>query len=207
MQGLLDPSDASLDFVLKRDNVRPIAIYRIEEDFLLCYDEFAFYVNKNGWRARPKWAIIWEGVPTGFALQYPYVVAFDSTFIEVHHVETGHLVQIIPASNIRCLFADTPPSRTNAPAGRPVLMGQPTQQSFPQRPGQMAPYAPQAQGMNQFGMMRPPPNQAYANVPQPIAPQMRFARHQVIFTCDDGHVQFLNKFQPRPAGHAHRMSH
>ena len=38
MQGLLDPSDASLDFVLKRDNVRPIAIYRIEEDFLLCYD-------------------------------------------------------------------------------------------------------------------------------------------------------------------------
>jgi hypothetical protein len=79
MQGLLDPSDASLDFVLKRDNVRPIAIYRIEEDFLLCYDgeafildgglidaEFAFYVNKNGWRARPKWAIIWEGVPTAF---------------------------------------------------------------------------------------------------------------------------------------------
>jgi hypothetical protein len=38
MQGLLDPSDQSLDFVLKRDNVRPIAIYRIEEDFLLCYD-------------------------------------------------------------------------------------------------------------------------------------------------------------------------
>jgi hypothetical protein len=38
MQGLLDPHDASLDFVMKRDNVRPIAIYRIEEDFLLCYD-------------------------------------------------------------------------------------------------------------------------------------------------------------------------
>jgi hypothetical protein len=38
MQGLLDPGDSSLDFVLKRDNVRPIAIYRIEEDFLLCYD-------------------------------------------------------------------------------------------------------------------------------------------------------------------------
>lgn len=86
MQGLLDPSDASLDFVLKRDNVRPVAIYRIEEDFLLCYDgqsllfpssdcsasrqltrsEFAFYVNKNGWRSRPKWAIIWEGMPTAF---------------------------------------------------------------------------------------------------------------------------------------------
>lgn len=42
MQGLLDPSDQSLDFVLKRDNVRPIAIYRIEEDFLLCYDGVPF---------------------------------------------------------------------------------------------------------------------------------------------------------------------
>jgi hypothetical protein len=31
MQGLLDPGDSSLDFVLKRDNVRPIAIYRIED--------------------------------------------------------------------------------------------------------------------------------------------------------------------------------
>lgn len=28
--------------------------------------EFAFYINKNGWRARPKWAIIWEGVPSAF---------------------------------------------------------------------------------------------------------------------------------------------
>jgi hypothetical protein len=28
--------------------------------------EFAFYVNKTGWRARPRWAIQWEGVPTSF---------------------------------------------------------------------------------------------------------------------------------------------
>lgn len=32
---------------------------------LLCV-EFAFYVNKTGWRARPRWAIQWEGVPTSF---------------------------------------------------------------------------------------------------------------------------------------------
>lgn len=37
-QGLLDPADASLDFVQKRENTRPIAIYRIENEFLLCYD-------------------------------------------------------------------------------------------------------------------------------------------------------------------------
>jgi hypothetical protein len=66
MQSLLDPSDSSLDFVLKREGVKPMAIYRVESDFLLCYDDFAFYVNKNGWRSRPKWAIIWEGNPTSF---------------------------------------------------------------------------------------------------------------------------------------------
>jgi hypothetical protein len=48
-QGLLDPADKSLDFVLKpkprlrfftsaRDVSRPMAIYRVNADFLLCYD-------------------------------------------------------------------------------------------------------------------------------------------------------------------------
>ena len=52
----------------KRENVRPVAIYRVEENFLLCYAEFAFYVNKTGWRARPRWAIQWEGFPTAFGM-------------------------------------------------------------------------------------------------------------------------------------------
>lgn len=37
-QGLLDPADQSLDFVRKRENLRPLAIYRIDNEFLLCYD-------------------------------------------------------------------------------------------------------------------------------------------------------------------------
>ncbi|KAJ9097534.1 hypothetical protein QFC19_006708 [Naganishia cerealis] len=43
-QGLLDPSDSSLDFVAKRENVRPVTIFRIEEFFLLCYAGKAFLV-------------------------------------------------------------------------------------------------------------------------------------------------------------------
>ncbi|BGO88532.1 hypothetical protein NBRC10512_003370 [Rhodotorula toruloides] len=113
-QGLLDPADSSLDFVQKRENAKPIAIYRIDGEFLLCYDEFAFYVNKNGWRAKQNWIIQWEGFPSGFALHYPYVLAFEPTFIEVRHVESGALMQIIPGNNIRCLFADSPPSASAA---------------------------------------------------------------------------------------------
>ncbi|CAL1714128.1 unnamed protein product [Somion occarium] len=113
-QGLLDPADTSLDFVRKRENLRPLAIYRIDNEFLLCYDEFAFYVNKTGWRSRKDFMVHWEGSPTGFALHYPYVLAFEPTFVEIRHVETGSLSQIIQGNNLRCLFADTPPSTTNS---------------------------------------------------------------------------------------------
>lgn len=105
-QGLLDPADSSLDFVQRRENVKPIAIYRLRDEFLLCYDEFAFYVNRNGWRARISWIINWEGTPTSFALHEPYVLAFEPTFVEIRHVDTGHLMQIIPGHNLKCLYSD-----------------------------------------------------------------------------------------------------
>ncbi|CDO69776.1 hypothetical protein BN946_scf184766.g21 [Trametes cinnabarina] len=113
-QGLLDPADQSLEFVHKRENLKPLAIYRIDNEFLLCYDEFAFYVNKAGWRSRKDFMVYWEGNPTGFALHYPYVLAFEPTFVEIRHVETGAMSQIIQGNNLRCLFADTPPSTTNS---------------------------------------------------------------------------------------------
>jgi hypothetical protein len=140
-----------------------------------------------------------DGTP---ALQYPYVIAFEPTFIEVHHVETGHLVQIIPASGVSCLFADTPPSRVNAPLPPPnrQLMFPPQQQQ--QAHGSQFRPNPQMQGFGTSGGMRSTsgnstngfqqqPQQGYGGMP-------RFSRPQVIFTRDDGHVQFL-KF-PAPQG-------
>ncbi|CCM01353.1 uncharacterized protein FIBRA_03403 [Fibroporia radiculosa] len=112
-QGLLDPADTSLDFVRKKENLKPLAIYRIDNEILLCYDEFAFFVNKLGWWTRKDFLVYWEGYPTGFALYYPYLFAFEPTFVEIRNVETGSMTQIIQGNNLRCLFADTPPSATN----------------------------------------------------------------------------------------------
>lgn len=106
-QGLLDPADVSLEFVQRQENLQPIAIFRIDGEFLLCYNEFAFYVNKNGWRAKGSWLLRWEGTPNAFALHYPYLLAFDPQFVEVRHVETGALHQVITGYQIRCLFSDT----------------------------------------------------------------------------------------------------
>ncbi|CAG8530410.1 12743_t:CDS:10 [Cetraspora pellucida] len=106
-QGLLHPEDTSHDFVLKKENVKPIAIYRVGGgDFLLCYDEFAFFINKEGWRSRPDRLITWEGTPTSFAFHYPYVLAFEPSFIEIRHIETGLLEQIIIGHNVRYLYSD-----------------------------------------------------------------------------------------------------
>ena len=43
-QGLLDPNDESLEFVRRRENLRPMVIYRILNEFLLCYDGELFFL-------------------------------------------------------------------------------------------------------------------------------------------------------------------
>jgi hypothetical protein len=140
------------------------------------------------------------------ALQYPYVIAFEPTFIEVRHVESGHLVQIIPGSNISCLFADMPPSTVNAPPmpqNRQVMFPHPQQGMYRPPMGGGYPQQPQGpygypQGFPQQPPMRPPMPQPYGMPPQPMAPFRNFLyRPQVIFGSEDGHVQFLKLPPPR----------
>ncbi|KAG6302921.1 hypothetical protein E4U09_001574 [Claviceps aff. purpurea] len=105
-QSLLDQADTSLDFVARKENVRPIHIERLNGEFLLNYSEFSFFVNRNGWRARPEWRIDWEGTPTSFALSYPWILAFEPNFIELRSIENG-AVHIVPHKNIRMLHSST----------------------------------------------------------------------------------------------------
>jgi hypothetical protein len=105
-QSLLDQADTSLDFVARKEGVRPIHIERLNGEFLLNYSEFSFFVNRNGWRARPDWRIDWEGLPQSFALSYPWILAFEPNFIEIRNIET-QAVHIIPSKNIRMLHTST----------------------------------------------------------------------------------------------------
>ena len=106
-QSLLDQADTSLDFVAREKETKPIHIERWNGEFLLNYSEFSFFVNRNGWRARADWKITWEGNPQSFALSYPYLLAFEPSFIEIRHVETSACVHIITARNIRMLHSST----------------------------------------------------------------------------------------------------
>ncbi|ORX58117.1 hypothetical protein DM01DRAFT_1219091 [Hesseltinella vesiculosa] len=112
-QQLLDPADRNLTFVTERErddlsHIRQphkhIAIFRTPRgDHFVCYDEYGFYIDSKGNRLYPKFLIEWEGHPEAFAYQYPYIIAFDQSFIEIRHIVTGELAQIIRGSHIRCL--------------------------------------------------------------------------------------------------------
>ena len=106
-QSLLDQADTSLDFVVRKENIKPIHIERLASEFLLCYTDYSFFVNRNGWRARPDWRITWEGTPQAFAIFHPYILAFEPSFIEIRHMESGGLVHILTAKNIRWLHTST----------------------------------------------------------------------------------------------------
>jgi RHO1 GDP-GTP exchange protein 1/2 len=106
-QSLLDQADTSLDFVQRKDNIKPIHIERIGSEFLLCYTDYSFFVNREGWRARPEWIIEWEGTPNAFAVFNPYILAFEPSFIEIRNMESGMLSTIVTGKNVRMLHSSS----------------------------------------------------------------------------------------------------
>lgn len=66
--------------------------------------EFGLYVDKHGDPSRRMGTVEWEGTAERVAWHPPYILLFDSRFIEIRHVETGRLVQIISGNDMRCIW-------------------------------------------------------------------------------------------------------
>lgn len=103
---ILDEADPSLDFATQREMVTPLAIHRLDRNFLLSYSEFSFFINRNGWRTKHDWGIFWEGTPQNIALFYPYLLAFDPGFIEIRDLESTVLIRALVGENIRFLHSN-----------------------------------------------------------------------------------------------------
>ncbi|KAF9565910.1 Dbl-like domain-containing protein [Agrocybe pediades] len=98
-----DPRHAQL--AKRCENARPLGMFRsVDEEFLLCYDEFGLYVDKHGDPCRSFGIIEWEGTAERVAFHSPYILLFDSRFIEIRHIETGRLAQIISGNEMRCIW-------------------------------------------------------------------------------------------------------
>lgn len=68
------------------------------------FPEFGVYVDSHGDPSRSGGTIEWEGTAERVALYSPYILLFDSRFIEIRHIETGRLAQIISGNDIRCTW-------------------------------------------------------------------------------------------------------
>lgn len=107
MEPLLHAADTSLDFVTKRESLKPISIFKLNSDYLLSYSDFSFFISTNGWRIRPSWIIHWEGIPQSFALWYPFLLSFDNNFIEIRDCNTSELLRVITGEGIRLLHSSS----------------------------------------------------------------------------------------------------
>jgi len=77
-------------------------------------------VNRAGDPILTKDTIEWEGTAEHVACDPPYVLIFNSRFIEVRHIETGQLCQIIRGHDLRCTwngYGSTCPSSEPDPDG------------------------------------------------------------------------------------------
>ncbi|CAE6448774.1 unnamed protein product, partial [Rhizoctonia solani] len=107
----LDPvemsdADGPLKFLINHPRrAKPGAVFRVDQKFLCCYDDFAFFLDKFGKRTREDWLIKWQGTPTSFSIQYPYLFAFEPEFTEIRHCATGELLQLIPQPSSKRLPA------------------------------------------------------------------------------------------------------
>ena len=82
------------------------------------HSEFGLYVDRHGDPSRTFGTIEWEGTAERVAWHPPYILLFDSRFIEIRHVDNGRLVQIIPGNDVRCIW-DGRGSTSVAPAATP----------------------------------------------------------------------------------------
>ena len=75
-----------------------------KRNVLISFTEFGLYVDKHGDPSRRIGTVEWEGTAERVAWHPPYILLFDTRFIEIRHVETGRLVQIISGNDIRCIW-------------------------------------------------------------------------------------------------------
>lgn len=139
---------------------------------------------------------------THTALRMPYVLAFEPTFVEVRHVETGALMQIMQGAQLRCLFSDTPPSSYSSipppypmappqqwPGGQmppPHIVAQQQAAAYgrPQNYSRQSSYGPPPPQM-MTPMYGAPPGQARPPMAAP-RPSSYGSRSQIIMSCDGG---------------------
>jgi hypothetical protein len=101
-QAILDEADPSLRDICEARS-EPVHMERIGSEFLLSYKDCSFFVNRNGWRAKPDWLIRWPSKPEKIVVTGPYILAFNPNSLHIWDLESASLLYKFPLTNLRLL--------------------------------------------------------------------------------------------------------
>ncbi|OLY81958.1 Rho1 guanine nucleotide exchange factor 2 [Smittium mucronatum] len=81
-----------------------MAIYRINKLFLLCFEDFALYIDRMGQLTQPNLVINFLVKPISFKFVHPnYLVIVGKLFLEIRFVDTGNLFLILRIPDVHIL--------------------------------------------------------------------------------------------------------
>jgi hypothetical protein len=148
------------------------------------------------------------------AFHYPYLIAFEPNFIEIWDIVACRIQQVIPGDNLRCLFAEPPPSGSHPP---PLPMYY-HPHSMPHAPHQLPPGPMQYNGhlngsMSHYSQVPqpgfPPGSSMYQN--HPMIPPQHLAgyssgRREILLVSDESVMLFKRASPSQPSADGLPMS-
>ncbi|THV07437.1 hypothetical protein K435DRAFT_710318 [Dendrothele bispora CBS 962.96] len=96
------------------ENAKALGLVRSSaEELLVIFDTMGTYITKHGIPTRQSGFIKWEAQAHSYASRGAYLLLFSPQFIEVRHIMTGRLVQVIEGEDIRLLYGGPTPASTD----------------------------------------------------------------------------------------------
>ncbi|KAF9267744.1 hypothetical protein L218DRAFT_970604 [Marasmius fiardii PR-910] len=87
-------------------DAKALGLVRSNKDELLAiYDSMGFYITKHGVPCRQSGFIKWETTAFSYAHHGGHILLFSYQFIEIRHVLSGRLVQVIEGQDIRLMYS------------------------------------------------------------------------------------------------------
>ncbi|KAI9013422.1 CNH domain-containing protein [Phycomyces nitens] len=85
---------------------KPLTTFKVKrEKVLVCYNKLVFYINntRNVLLQDETSPVLfeWENLVDNVVYRYPFIAGFSANMIEIHHVETGELVDVLFGEDIR----------------------------------------------------------------------------------------------------------
>jgi hypothetical protein len=113
----LKSDQRAVDLQKRCNESKAVGMYRISDAvFLFVFEDLAFFADKHGDPIKERYneVIDFQGTARTVAYLHPYILAFDTNFIEIRNASTGKLCQILKGREILCTYDGQAPLHRTA---------------------------------------------------------------------------------------------